>query len=269
MTTDDLHVRESGEAAGRPVLLLHSLFFDGRMFDGLVGELGRGLRFLAPDHRGQGRSPDGRLDLPALADDVARVIEQRCEGPVDVVGSSMGGYVATHLAARRPGLVRTCTLLGGTADAELDPGYFASLEDALRAGIDDAVIERIEHTMFGDDFLSRSPADPVRATWRARFRELTPRVADAAHAVFAREALHDAFAAVRAPVQLVAGKQDHAKPPVQMRHMADARPGTRLTVLDGVGHTPVVEAPERVAPLLLDLWAGAPAQSPAPESRNN
>lgn len=253
MTTTGLHVRESGGESGRPVLLLHSLFFDGRMFDALAEELGRGFWFIAPDHRGQGLSPDGPVDLPSLADDAARVIAERCDGPVDVVGSSMGGYVATHLAARRPELVRSCTLLGGTADAELDPAYFADLERALRTGMDDDVLARIEFTMFGDDYLGRPADDPVRTTWRSRFAELPPRVADAAHAVFARGALHEAFAAVKAPMLLIAGEQDHAKPPVQMQHMADARPGTRLEVLTGVGHTPVVEAPDRVAPLLLDF----------------
>ncbi|MEU6537152.1 alpha/beta hydrolase [Streptomyces sp. NPDC047000] len=250
-----LHVRTTGSDGGEEVLLLHSLFFDGSMFEELAGLLGDRHHCLAPDHRGQGASPDGPLGLEELAADAAALVEDRCSGPVHLVGSSMGGYVGTHLAATRPELVRTCALLGGTADAELDPAYFAALEAAIREGIDDDVVTRIEYTMFGDGHLSRPVDDPVRSRWRRRFAALRPRVADAAHAVFTRDPLHEAFAAVRAPVLLIAGESDHAKPPEHMARMAAAKPGARLAVLPGVGHTPAVEAPREVARLLAEHWS--------------
>ncbi|CAG7619448.1 alpha/beta fold hydrolase [Leucobacter soli] len=248
-----LHVRVHGSGPTQAVLV-HSLFFDGTMFDDFVAVADLPVRYLIPDLRGQGRSPGGDLSLEALAADVIALVERESSAPVHVVGSSMGGYVATLAAARRPDLFLDCTLLGGTADAELDPDRFAELERAIRTGIDDAVIDRIEHTMFGDDFLARPRTDAIRDRWRSHFTRLPAGVADAAHEVFARASLHDAVAALTMPVQLIAGQQDHAKEPEQMRRMLPLLADGRLTVLEGVGHTPIVEAPDAVASIVDDFW---------------
>lgn len=70
---------------------------------------GRGcLRF---DLRGHGESSGrlGAVTVSELIDDTARVLEAL--GAADVVGSSLGGLVAAHVAARRPELVRRLALL--------------------------------------------------------------------------------------------------------------------------------------------------------------
>ena len=66
------------------------------------------------DLPGSGRSdppPGGRYSPLLDADLVGRTIEQVAGGPVHLVGNSYGGLVATLLAARRPELVRTLTLI--------------------------------------------------------------------------------------------------------------------------------------------------------------
>ena len=66
------------------------------------------------DLPGSGRSdppPDGRYSPAADADLVAGAIEQVTGGPVHLVGNSYGGVVATLVAARRPDLVRTLTVI--------------------------------------------------------------------------------------------------------------------------------------------------------------
>src|SRR5699024_10555304 len=63
---------------------------------------------------GSGRSdppPGGRYSPLVDADLVGRTIEQLADGPVHLVGNSYGGLVATLLAARRPELFRTLTLV--------------------------------------------------------------------------------------------------------------------------------------------------------------
>jgi len=68
----------------------------------------------ALDLPGNGHSPpppDGDYSVRAQAAVVACLIEQRGRGPVHLIGNSLGGAVCTRLAAHRPELVRTLTLV--------------------------------------------------------------------------------------------------------------------------------------------------------------
>lgn len=71
----------------------------------------RGQGFVRFDMRGHGESSGqlGQVSVSELIDDAERVLAR--SGPANVIGSSLGGLVAAHLAARRPDLVRRLALL--------------------------------------------------------------------------------------------------------------------------------------------------------------
>jgi len=80
-----------------------------------MAELAADFDCAAIDLPGSGWSPPpatmAGYSIAALAATVARVIEHRGTGPVHLVGNSMGGLVAVRLAASRPDLVRSLTLV--------------------------------------------------------------------------------------------------------------------------------------------------------------
>jgi esterase len=92
--------------AGDPLVILHGLFGSKRNWVSVARRLGGQRRVLTVDLRNHGESPwDDRHDYPALADDVARVIEAVLGRPAAVLGHSMGGKAAMILALSRPELV--------------------------------------------------------------------------------------------------------------------------------------------------------------------
>ncbi|MEI7781550.1 MAG: alpha/beta fold hydrolase [Planctomycetota bacterium] len=100
----DLSFSETG--AGAPLIILHGLFGSKRNWSSIARELSLQYRVLAVDLRNHGDSPwDARHDYPALADDVARLIQTAGGGPAHVIGHSMGGKAAMVLALTRPELV--------------------------------------------------------------------------------------------------------------------------------------------------------------------
>jgi len=91
---------------GPPVVILHGLFGSKRNFSAVARQLADSFRVVTVDLRNHGESPwDDRHDYPALADDVARLIERQLGEPVAVIGHSMGGKAAMLLALTRPELV--------------------------------------------------------------------------------------------------------------------------------------------------------------------
>jgi pimeloyl-ACP methyl ester carboxylesterase len=249
------HVRDSGPRDGQAVLMLHSLFFDGSMFDAVIAELPAEYRFIRPDFRGQGDFGDTPTapTMDVLFEDAVTLLEQRCDGPAHLVGSSMGAYVALRVAARRPDLLASCTLLGATADAETRVAVFRDLETAVRQSEPD-IASRIERIMFGDAFLGDQTRAATRLHWLQKFASRGPGVADALRGVYSRPSMLDELADIPMPLLLVAGELDRAKRPADMAAIADHVPGSRLVVLGSSGHTPVVEEPSAMARELLSWW---------------
>jgi lipase len=104
----------SWPGGGEPVLAIHGITSSSRAWPFLAEALDNPV--LAPDLRGRGRSNQlpGPAGIAQHAEDCAAVIEATAAGvPLVVVGHSMGGFVATVLAASRPDLVRALVLVDG------------------------------------------------------------------------------------------------------------------------------------------------------------
>lgn len=110
--TVHLHVEDTG-GEGRPVILIHGWPMSGKAWERQVPALAAaGHRVITYDRRGFGQSdkPEGGYVYDTLADDLARLIEERDLHDVTLVGFSMGGgevarYVSRHGEARLRGVV--------------------------------------------------------------------------------------------------------------------------------------------------------------------
>jgi pimeloyl-ACP methyl ester carboxylesterase len=93
---------------------VHGLEGSSRNWTDLMDLLRPRLACDALDLPGFGDSPprpDGRYSIAALAQTVIALIERRGRGPVHLIGNSLGGAVCVKVAASRPELVRTLTLI--------------------------------------------------------------------------------------------------------------------------------------------------------------
>jgi pimeloyl-ACP methyl ester carboxylesterase len=93
--------------AGRPMILLHGGLGSGEMFGPVLPMLAERHQVIAVDLQGHGRTADidRPLDVRLLADDIAALIDHLGLDKPDLVGYSLGGWVALHTAARYPAKV--------------------------------------------------------------------------------------------------------------------------------------------------------------------
>lgn len=247
-----VHVTGRGPLA----LLIHGYPLDHRMWlDTLHGPLAQQRTLAAIDLRGHGDSPgtgDGVHAMELLAHDVAAVARSLADGPVDIVGLSMGGYVAFALQATAPALVRSLVLANTRAVAD---------SPEARAGRDAAVATVLEHGrralaagMLGK-LLPPNAGPHLRARVFTMVESLPVEsiVADLRGLQRRPERL-SLLPQITAPALVVAGELDAIAPPTEATAMAAAIPGARLAMLADCAHLTPMEAPERFAAEVGAFW---------------
>ena len=248
---------DSGAPAGRPdaptIVFGHGLLFSGWMFREQVAHLSGTHRCVSIDWRGQGASPpaSGGYDMDTLAEDGAALIRHLGAGPVHWVGLSMGGFMGMRIAARHPERLRSLVLLNTSADPETKR---ASVEDLALSLIYRAtgitpVRGQVEQIMFGAGFPEAHRA--LMDEWMQRLSGSDRgAIAAAVRAVVFRPAVADELPDIHTPTLVIAGSSDKPTPPHRGEAIAAAITGARFELLEGVGHSSTLEAPEAVTALI-------------------
>ena len=249
-----LHVRDLG--SGPPVVFLHpGPGLDGSVFlPGAQRVADAGYRVLLVDLPGSGRSPAADWTLAGYAEAVEDFVNELGLQDWTLLGHSFGGYVAMqHVVdyATAGRYVASCT----DAEEEPAPGVSEDRWDDMPPEIE-AAFER-EASVSTPEECHQVWIDqlPFFANDAAAVEPMLDRV------VFQPEAHHphelgelhalEALAAFDGPVLAIAAEDDRAQPPGNARRIAEAAGGD-LLVIDGAGHFPFAETPDRYWPPLID-----------------
>jgi pimeloyl-ACP methyl ester carboxylesterase len=259
-----VNVVDTGAPPGAPdaptVVLGHGLLFSTTMWRHQVEALRTSYRCVAIDWRGQGMTPPTRdgYDMDTLYADAVAVIEGLDVGPVHYAGLSMGGFVGQRLAARRPDLIRSLTLIDTSAGPE-DPaavGQYRLLARLWRVVGWRPLRSRVAPIMFTPAFLATADGKAVVRQWTSEIDAQTRRgITRAVFGVLERAPVADEIGAIATPTLVVVGAEDRATTQPEAEAIAAAIPGARLEVLPGVGHVSALEAPAAVTELLVGFLA--------------
>lgn len=243
MSAAALFHRESG--AGRPVVLVHAIGCDHRMWDSLAASLAPSHRVIAVDARGHGRSPVPArpYTLEQLADDVVALLDRLGIERADYVGLSMGGMVGQALALRHPSRLGRLVIACSTSSygPEGRPNWQARIKAVEQGGLE-AIRDMVGSRYFSDGFRAAHP-DIVK-TVMDRFVQ-TPREGylGCCDAIAGLDYAKD-LGRIQAPTLVIAGEIDAGTPPAMSETIARGIPGAKLVVIPGAAHLAAVEAPE-------------------------
>ncbi len=258
-----LYVDAHGE--GEPVVLWHSLLCDGGMWRLVEPALAERYRVISIDGPGHGRSAPihAPFTLEDCADAAVEVLDALEVDRAHWVGLSWGGMTGMRLALAHPERVRSLSLLDTSAAPEVlrkVPSYLVMTAIARRFGAIGFLIDRIERIMFHPQTLASARAEVV-TPFREHLAAMDP--ASTGHCVDAvilkRGELRDQLWRIDSPTLVVVGDRDIATPLPRAREIAEKIPGARLEIVAGAGHLSALEQPARIAELLLDHLASAPA----------
>lgn len=105
----------TGDTPGTPLVLCHGFNGSSHDFALQIGPLSENRRVTAFDHRGHGLSSKlhdvTAYSIELMAADVIAFIEHVHDGPIDLLGHSLGGRIALSVVLERPDLVRSLILM--------------------------------------------------------------------------------------------------------------------------------------------------------------
>ncbi len=247
----------SGRSDGPVVLLSNSLGSTTAMWDRTVPALEPHFRVLRYDTRGHGGSPvpAGPYDIDDLVDDAVALLGRLGLERVHVVGLSLGGMTAMHLAARHPDRVDRLALLCTGPLLEPLEGWHDRAA-TVRAGGTSAVAAPVVARWYTDAFRARQPE---RVAAAEAMVAATPAEGYAACCeVIGTMDLRSELPSITAPTLALAGADDVATPPWQLQLIADSVSDGRLLVVPEAAHLANDEQPDAVNAALLD-HLGVPA----------
>ncbi|MFC5380112.1 alpha/beta fold hydrolase [Aquipuribacter nitratireducens] len=290
--TDDgvrLHVevdepgpRDAGEAPCLTVVLVHGYGLSSQSWHFQRLSLRGRYRVVTYDQRGHGRSepgPSGSARIPRLGRDLEAVLDAYApEGPVVLVGHSMGGMTVMSLAAQRPdlfgdrvhgvGFVATSAgdlgsldfgLPGGGAVTRVAPNLLALLARRpelvtrgrrMVSDIETLVVRRWSFASPVPSELTRFVADIIASTSIEVVSDYLPGFTE-----------HDEKEALAVlddlPTLVLVGDQDRMTPPRHSDEIVRMLPGTAHVVVRQAGHLVMLEHPDVVNGHVLDLVARA------------
>ena len=246
--------------AGEPLVLLHGIGSHWQVWRPVLGRLAESFEVWALDLPGFGSSPpfprEKTATVEALTQATADFIEAHGLDRPHVAGNSTGGGIALELADR--GLARSATALSpigfwSTRErrwAQASVRNARNLSTALRPAVPALMGNAITRSALFGQFVARPwRLDPAEAV--ADVEALIGAASfDATCASFAGY-LAPATAADRVPVTIAWGSRDFLLLSRQLNRARTRLPNARHLALDGCGHVPMPDDPERVAEVLI------------------
>jgi 3-oxoadipate enol-lactonase len=232
---------------GAPIVLVHALGLDRRMWRDVIGPLAARHRVIAYDLRGHGRAAAAptTTGLDMFAEDLRRLLDRIGVAKVHLVGLSLGGSIATRFAAAWAERLHSLTIVAATAwgNPAFEARAVAAETDGMAAQIGPTLTRWFTPAALAEDGAAvRWAREKVRraivADWAASWRSL------------ASISIEQLLPSIRVPARIIAGEHDASTPPSLMRGFT-AIPGATFEVIDGAPHMIALEKPAELAAAIL------------------
>ncbi len=221
-----------------------------------------GYRCLVFDNRDVGQtgpSPSPSYDMRTFADDTAGLLGRLdIDGPVHLIGASMGGMIAQEFALNYPDRLRSLTLVCTTPMAD---AYLEQLVAAWRAARQRCTLEEFYQMLFVwvftyrffeqpeavDVFMQKASSNPFPQSVDGFIRQT--------EAILQHDAV-DRLSEIRTPTHIIVGQEDMVLAPRYSQLLAEHIPNSKLTVIPEAGHTFFWEKPADFNQATLDFIKG-------------
>lgn len=260
-TVDDqpIHAVVAGKPDRQVALLIHGWSSSWYALSPIIGLLSQRFTVIAIDLPGYGKSPPlkERTSIAKYVELLATLLEEISDGPVVLVGHSMGGMISLTLALKYPALVERMVLLNPTISGRLSSSinFFISPITVLeRFGLGSLIVSAVERLFVGvtdrlmkpvsfaersglDESVYKRIREDVRAPGQGRVR---------AECFFAMREndISEKIGEIEIPSLVIWGAEDNTVPLRDAGIVADEWQLAELRIYPKAGHWPHFETPD-------------------------
>ncbi|UBV41612.1 alpha/beta hydrolase [Deinococcus taeanensis] len=258
----DLHVEQRGH--GHPLVMLHGLGSHSGWMARDIAHCAHRRRVVAIDSRGHGRSArPAHFTLNDHVQDVLGVMDALNLERTDLMGTSMGSYVAQALAAAHPDRITRLILVVPKASGRTSgtAALMAAHAHALRDLSPQDAQAYLLDLMFAPATSPAIRSDVARLAAQDQADGLaqTPEQAEAARRALENFDVRPGLGRVQAPALIISGQHDPLNPPAAGEEIARLLPNAQQVVLSGSGHFPGVEERGRYLAVIDAFLTALPA----------
>ena len=246
---DDIEIAYKVTGKGSPLILIVGSSSTMEMWSpALIAGLAQNHQVIVFDNRGMGlTSSSGKeFSIKLFADDVAGLMSALNIKKADILGWSMGSYVAQELALNYPDKVNKVILYAADAGGDKAihiPDSIKQLTDT--SGTERERGERLLRLIFPAEWLKANP-DPRKYMPVPTTPVLPDSVKRQNSAIEKWTGTYDRLSTIKSPVLLVTGTDDVIVPPQNAIMLADRIPNAWLIQIKGGGHGLMYQYPEKL-----------------------
>jgi pimeloyl-ACP methyl ester carboxylesterase len=255
-------VRTSG-SGGTPLILLHGVLSEGATWEGVAGHLAQGRMVVCPDLPLHGRTetpPAFRPNPEGLVKWLEALMDALGIDMADLLGLSLGGAVALHFALARPDRLRRMVLVDAANVVDLDEGFLGFISEMrqnLEAASDTGMTTGSQGGIEGMGVegartaAANMCADPIIMSVLDYLEQRGIPLDQVMHGLRFLDPIEPGgFADVQAPTLAIWGSDDPFFSADRAVPLLETIPDVSIEVMEGVGHNPAHERPERFVELV-------------------
>jgi 3-oxoadipate enol-lactonase len=242
-----IHYTENGIEHGSPVIFIHGFPFSGEMWEEQVQLLADTHRIITYDIRGHGKSSSGDGDflIDFFVDDLFGLMDQLEIRAANIIGLSMGGYIALRGIEREPDRYLSLVLCDTKSEADPNEGKLkrADAVRTIRSKGVEAFCETFLKAIFAEESFVRRP-EAVRKIEKTILSTPADTLCRTQIALAARTDTTEILHTISIPTLILVGSQDQLTPPAAAQAMANRIRDSRIKILEGAAHMSNLESPE-------------------------
>lgn len=244
---------------GDPLVLIMGLRRNIEWWYRQIPPLSKHFNVLVFDNRGAGRTDKPKADysIRLFADDTAGLMEALGIRKANILGVSMGGYIAQELTLNYPSMVKrlvlACTGAGGERAVLASPEKLKKFTANERLTPEE-ILRKDMDIYFSDEYL-KTNHEKMEGFIQLSLRYYQP--PDAFERQFAACLRHDTvnrLSRIGVPTLILTGDDDPLVPPENSKILNELIPGSELVLFPGKRHCFFMEEADRFNQMVTDFF---------------